>query len=93
MHNLWSEAASDGSVTLDRRLALRLAATHCIRVAVGVVETLYNASGTSAIYEGSLIQRHFQDLHVMSQHQQARQVAYQLAGKHRLGLEIETLRF
>ncbi len=93
VHNLWSEAASDGSVTLDRRLALRLAATHCIRVAVGVVETLYNASGTSAIYEGSLIQRHFQDLHVMSQHQQARQVAYQLAGKHRLGLEIETLRF
>lgn len=89
---LWAEAASDGPVTLEGRLALRLAATHCIRLAVQVVESLYRAAGTSAIYEGNVIQRHFQDLHVISQHQQARQVAYDLAGKHGLGLEIETTR-
>jgi hypothetical protein len=29
---------------------------------------------------------------VISQHQQARQAAYELAGKYRLGLEIETTR-
>lgn len=92
VRGVWAEAVSDGPVSVDRRLALRLAATHCIRLAVQVVETLYNASGTSAIYEGNLIQRHFQDLHVISQHQQARQVAYELAGKHGLGLEIETTR-
>ena len=89
---LWAEAVSDGPLTLDSRVALRLAATHCIRLAVQVVETLYNAAGTTAIYEGNVIQRHFQDLHVISQHQQARQVAYELAGKHGLGLEIEHTR-
>ena len=89
---LWAEAASEGPLTLDRRVALRLATTHCIRAAVQAVETLYNASGTTAIFEGNVIQRHFQDLHVISQHQQARQAAYELAGKHHLGLEIETTR-
>jgi hypothetical protein len=79
-------------LTLERRVALRLATTHCIRLAVQAVETLYNASGTTAIYEGNPIQRYFQDLHVISQHQQARQAAYELAGKYRLGLEIETTR-
>ncbi len=89
---LWDEATSEGPLTLDRRVALRLATTHCIRVAVHVVEQLYNASGTTVIYEGNIIQRHFQDLHVISQHAQARQIAYELAGKHALGLEIETTR-
>ncbi len=92
VRSLWAEAASEGPVTLDRRVAMRLAATHCIRVAVQVVERLYNASGTTAIYEGNLIQRQFQDLHVISQHQQARQLAYEFAGRHGLGLEIETTR-
>ena len=89
---LWKEAVSPDPLTLERRVALRLATTHCIRLAVQAVETLYNASGTTAIYEGNPIQRYFQDLHVISQHQQARQAAYELAGKHRLGLEIETTR-
>lgn len=92
VRNVWDEAVSEGPVSVDRRLALRLAATHCIRTAVGVVEELYNASGTTAVFEGNLIQRHFQDLHVISQHQQARLVAYELAGKHAMGLEIETTR-
>lgn len=92
VHAIWAEAASDGPVTLEQRVGLRLAATHVIRLAVRAVETLYHAAGATAIYEGNLIQRHFQDLHVISQHQQARQVAYELAGKQRLGLEIETSR-
>lgn len=89
---IWAEMASAGPVTLEQRVGLRLAATHVIRLAVRAVETLYQAAGATAIYEGNLIQRHFQDLHVISQHQQARQVAYELAGKQRLGLEIETSR-
>ena len=92
MRAIWAEAVSDGPVTLEQRVGLRLAATHVIRLAVRAVETLYHAAGATAIYEGNLIQRHFQDLHVISQHQQARQVAYELAGKQRLGLEIETSR-
>ena len=92
VRGIWSEAVSPEPLTLDRRLGLRLAATHCIRLAIQAVETLYNLSGTTAVFEGNAIQRIFQDLHVISQHQQVRLSNYELAGKHVLGLEIETTR-
>ena len=38
---LWTEAISTGTITLDRRAALRLATTHAIRLAVHIVDTVY----------------------------------------------------
>jgi alkylation response protein AidB-like acyl-CoA dehydrogenase len=89
---IWSEATSTEAVTLDRRAALRLATTHAIRLAVDVVDTVYNAGGVTTIYEGNLIQRHFQDIHVISQHLQGRLSHYELIGKYALGLKIDQSR-
>ena len=89
---IWTEATSTGTVTLDRRAALRLATTHAIRLAVEIVDTVYKAAGVTVIYEGNLIQRHFQDIHVISQHLQGRQAHYELVGKYALGLEIDPSR-
>lgn len=66
VRNIWTEAASTAAITLDRRAVLRLATTHAIRLAVEIVDSVYNASGTNAIFEGNPIQRHFQDIHVIS---------------------------
>jgi hypothetical protein len=44
------------------------------------------------IYEGNLMQRHFQDIHVISQHLQGRLAHYELVGKHALGLKIDQSR-
>jgi alkylation response protein AidB-like acyl-CoA dehydrogenase len=85
-------AATAGRLTLDDRAALRVATTHAIRLAVQVVDTLYGAAGATAIYEGHLLQRHFQDIHVISQHLQARPAHYELAGRHWLGLPIDQAR-
>lgn len=90
---IWSEAESTGTVSLDRRAVLRLATTHAIRLAVEVVDSVYNASGVTAIFEGHPIQRYFQDIHVISQHTQGRLAHYELIGKHALGLKVDPSRF
>ena len=92
VRELWTEATSTGATTQEQRAILRLAATHAIRLAVQVVDTLYNAAGVTAIYEGNLMQRLFQDIHVISQHLQARQSHYELVGQHWLGLKTDLTR-
>jgi len=89
---IWSEATSTGATTQDRRAVLRLATTHAIRLAVDVVDTVYNAGGVTTIYEDNLIQRHFQDIHVISQHLQGRLSHYELVGQHWLGLQTDLTR-
>ena len=92
VRDLWTEAISTDTITLDHRAALRLATTHAIHLAVQVVDTVYQAAGVTAIYEGNLMQRHFQDIHVISQHLQGRLSHYELVGKHSLGLKIDQSR-
>ena len=92
VREIWYEATSTARVTQDKRAVLRLATTHAIRLAVQVVDAVYNAAGVTAIYEGNLMQRHFQDIHVISQHLQGRLAHYELVGKYWLGLKIDETR-
>jgi alkylation response protein AidB-like acyl-CoA dehydrogenase len=89
---IWTDVCSTGALSLDQRAALRLATTHAIRLAVQVVDTVYNAAGATAIYEEHPLQRHFQDAHVMSQHLQGRLSHYELVGRHWLGLPVDETR-
>jgi alkylation response protein AidB-like acyl-CoA dehydrogenase len=91
IREIWA-AAEAGAVTLDHRAALRLAATHAIRLAVGIVDTVYNFAGATAVYENHLLQRHFQDIHVISQHLQARLSHYEMVGRHVMGLPVDEAR-
>jgi alkylation response protein AidB-like acyl-CoA dehydrogenase len=88
---IWEEAKS-GALTLERRAVLRVAATHAIRLAAQVVDSVYNASGATAAFDGHLLQRHFQDIHVITQHVQGRLQHYELVGQHWLGLPIDETR-
>ena len=90
--DIWNEATTTGAVTLERRAALRLATTHGIRLAAQIIESLYSAAGATAAYDGNLIQRHFQDIHVITQHLQGRLSHYELVGRHWLGLPIDQAR-
>jgi alkylation response protein AidB-like acyl-CoA dehydrogenase len=92
VREIWRAVVTTGEATLDQRANLRLATTHGIRLAVEVVDLVYNMAGATAAYESSLIQRHFQDVHVMSQHLQARLAHYDLVGRHWLGLKIDESR-
>jgi alkylation response protein AidB-like acyl-CoA dehydrogenase len=92
VREIWTEATSTGATTQDRHATLRLAVMHAIRLTVQVVDTIYNAAGVTAIYESNVIQRHFQDIHVISQHLQGRLSYYELVGKHLLGLKVDLTR-
>jgi alkylation response protein AidB-like acyl-CoA dehydrogenase len=92
VEEIWARASAIGALTLDERATLRLATTHGIRQAVSVVDAVYNASGVTAIYDGHLLQRQFQDIHVISQHLQARFAHYELVGQHWLGLPVDETR-
>ena len=89
---LWAHLTATGELTLEHRATLRLATTHGIRVAGQVVDKMYNLAGATAVYESNPIQRYFQDVHVMSQHLQARLSHYELVGRHWLGLKIDETR-
>jgi alkylation response protein AidB-like acyl-CoA dehydrogenase len=92
VRDVWASTSANGEITLDERAALRLATTHGIRLAVQVVDAVYNAAGATAIYESHILQRHFQDIHVISQHLQGRLAHYELVGQHWLGLKVDDSR-
>src|SRR5215468_2325365 len=92
VRELWTETMATGETTQDKRATLRLAVTHGIRLAVNVIDTVYNLAGVTTIYEGNLIQRYFQDVHVISQHLQARLSHYEVVGQHWLGQKVDLTR-
>jgi len=91
VREIWA-ASTSGTVALEQRANLRLAATHGIRLAAQIIDSIYNASGATAAYEDHLLQRHFQDIHVITQHLQGRLAHYELIGRYWLGLKIDEAR-
>lgn len=89
---MWDHVSAGGTPTLDHRAVLRLATTHAIRLAARVVDTIYDDAGVTAVYEPHLLQRHFQDIHVITQHLQGRLAHYELVGRHWLGLPVDEAR-
>jgi alkylation response protein AidB-like acyl-CoA dehydrogenase len=89
VEDIWEDATTMDAVTVDRRVALRLAATHAIRLGAEIVDSVYNMAGATAAFEGNLLQRHFQDIHVITQHVQGRLAHYQTAGQYWLGLPLD----
>jgi alkylation response protein AidB-like acyl-CoA dehydrogenase len=91
VREIWA-ASTSGTLALEHRANLRLATTHGIRLAAQIIDSIYNASGATAAYEDHLLQRHFQDIHVITQHLQGRLTHYELIGRYWLGLKIDEAR-
>jgi alkylation response protein AidB-like acyl-CoA dehydrogenase len=92
INEVWRIVSGGTALTLNDRATLRIATTHAIRLCVQVVDGVYNAAGVTAVYDGHVLQRHFQDIHVISQHLQARLSHYELVGRHWLGLPVDEAR-
>ena len=84
---VWHSVKATGRITMEERIALRMAGTHAIRQAAEVVDIAYNLSGSTAIFADHAIQRRFQDIHVITQQVQGRESHYETAGQFFLGLE------
>jgi indole-3-acetate monooxygenase len=88
VREMWAAACAN-TITLDHRANLRLATTHGIRLAAQIVDAIYSAAGATAVYEDNVLQRYFQDIHVITQHMQSRLSHYELIGQYWLGLPID----
>jgi indole-3-acetate monooxygenase len=86
----WHAAKSGGEMSERRRLGLRLAATHATEVAAEVVTAMYHAGGGTSIYDSSMLQRRFRDVHVATQHMMVAPSTWELAGRLLLGLPTDT---
>jgi alkylation response protein AidB-like acyl-CoA dehydrogenase len=88
VREIWTAACAN-TITLDHRANLRLATTHGIRLVAQIVDAVYSAAGATAVYEDNVLQRYFQDIHVITQHMQSRLSHYELVGQYWLGLPID----
>jgi alkylation response protein AidB-like acyl-CoA dehydrogenase len=86
----WAGAQAGQGMTTERRMSLRLAATHAIGQAAGAVNLMYNAGGGTSIYDESPLQRRFRDVHVATQHMMVGPATLELTGRILLGLPTDT---
>jgi indole-3-acetate monooxygenase len=85
----WAAARRDGEVPVEEKAALRLAATHATIASAEVVDTMYTLGGGTSIYETSSLQRHFRDIHAVTQHMLVGPQTWELTGRLLLGLQTE----
>jgi alkylation response protein AidB-like acyl-CoA dehydrogenase len=83
---VWNAACEDKPDPAQEIAQARLAITHSVHEAARVVNLLFHAAGTNAIYTRNSLERHFRDIHVAEQHNAAFPVHYESAGKVLLGL-------
>jgi len=96
LHNageVWRDALAGGELSLDRRVAMRLAVTFAINQATEVTAAVYRAAGATAIFDTAPFERRFRDAHAVSQQVQARPTHYVTVGRHMVGLEPDTTLF
>jgi alkylation response protein AidB-like acyl-CoA dehydrogenase len=86
----WQDAVREGVLPLERRAAIRLAATNAAIASARAVDVAYNAGGGSSIYDSSPLQRQFRDVHAVTQHVMVSPATWELAGRILLGLETDT---
>jgi alkylation response protein AidB-like acyl-CoA dehydrogenase len=84
-------AAQQGELPVEHRMAIRLAATHCIREARKIAGDAYNSAGTTSVFASNPFERRLRDINSVAQQLQGRRTHFETVGKYLLGLEAETL--
>jgi alkylation response protein AidB-like acyl-CoA dehydrogenase len=92
LRDVWDSVGQSGAVTLDQRMAIRLAATFATHQAREVVDVAYHEAGATAIFANNPFERRFRDINTVSQQVQARSTHFETVGAHLLGLQ-PSLRF
>jgi alkylation response protein AidB-like acyl-CoA dehydrogenase len=85
----WGEAQRTNALSLDTRMAVRLAVTYAIRQAKDVADTIYDAAGTTAVFASSPFERRMRDIHAVALQLQGRKSHFATVGQHLMGIETE----
>lgn len=90
VHAAWAAAQHDAPLPEAERRDLRLASTHLVHTAAGVVDRMYTLAGGSAVFAASSLQRALRDVHVATQHMMVGEATFELAGRLLLGVPTDT---
>src|SRR6266436_438199 len=93
LDDIWHEVATSRHLTLGHNTTIRLASTWAIHQAREVVDIVYHAAGTTAIFENNPFERRFRDIHTVVQQYQGRQAHFETVGQVLLGLQPEGAMF
>jgi alkylation response protein AidB-like acyl-CoA dehydrogenase len=81
LHDIWVTADDIEPIGLDARMKVRLGCAHGINTAIEIVDYVYKAAGTSAIFKGTAFERRFRDMHTLSQQIQSRDSHFEAVGR------------
>ena len=82
VEEVFAQVRGNESISHDARAQLRMAGTHVIRECADVLDLAYKVAGSTGIYQDQTLQRRFQDMHVITQHVQAREAYFGLLGRY-----------
>ncbi|MDB5405502.1 MAG: hypothetical protein JWL84_414 [Rhodospirillales bacterium] len=89
LREIADSAAASGTVTVDQRMQIRLAATFATHQAKEVADIAYHAGGAIAIFSSGKLERRFRDIHTVLQQIQARAAHFETVGQYLLGLPAD----
>ncbi len=90
LEEVWRDVVGAGTLGLDQRVRIRLAATHAITEATAAVDFAYHTAGATAIFDANPFERRFRDAHTVAQQVQGRQTHFETVGRFLLGLEPDS---
>jgi alkylation response protein AidB-like acyl-CoA dehydrogenase len=85
----WRAADASAPIELDRKLRMQLATSHAVACAARAVDLVHAAAGTAAIRDEYRYQRHFRDVHTITQHAFASAQRYESVGALMLGVDSD----
>ena len=76
-----------GQVSLDDRASVRLASLTAAENSLAIVDSLYRLAGSTGIFQSSLPERCWRDVHTAAQHVQVQDGRWETAGRVLFGLD------
>ncbi len=89
LREVFENAVAGRFVEMQHKMKVELAAVHAALAAAEAVDLVHAAAGTSGIREEHRFERHFRDVHVITQHAYISASRYESVGKHLFGLETD----
>jgi alkylation response protein AidB-like acyl-CoA dehydrogenase len=89
LRDAWDRALQNQIIDMPRKMKLQLAATHAVAAAAKVVDLVHSAAGTTGIRDENGFQRHFRDVHTITQHAYVSTSRYESGGQYLLGVPTE----
>ena len=86
---IWKEISAGARLTVEHRIAIRMASTNAIHRSREAVDFAYNAAGATAIFESHPLERRFRDIHTVTQQLQGQLRHFETVGAWMMGVDAD----